>query len=183
MSHVDAFSTTAIDRIYAAKGRPSDNPLIVHVATLAQAHTLAAIPTSLDTLIARFWPGPLTLILPCTGPVSSRVTAGLATVAIRMPSHPIARALIDACGLPIAAPSANTSGRPSPTTAQHVMHDLEGRIAGVIDGGVTQDGVESTVVDCTEVGACACFMSMHDVFMGNQSRVVCKCTSLIVYGM
>lgn len=147
----DAANTAAVDKIFAAKGRPSDNPLIVHVANLAQVEAVAAaIPPVAKTLMERFWPGPLTLVLPKRGgAVSERVTAGLPTVAVRMPNHPLALALIEASGLALAAPSANRSGRPSPTTAAHVLADLSGRIAGVIDGGPTGIGVESTVLDCS----------------------------------
>lgn len=147
----DAANTTAVEKIFAAKGRPSDNPLIVHVASLAQVESIAAsIPPVAKTLMERFWPGPLTLVLPKRdGAVSERVTAGLSTVAVRMPDHPLALALIEASGLALAAPSANRSGRPSPTTAAHVLADLNGRIAGVIDGGPTGVGVESTVLDCS----------------------------------
>ncbi|OKO96696.1 L-threonylcarbamoyladenylate synthase [Geobacillus proteiniphilus] len=147
----DAANTAAVEKIFAAKGRPSDNPLIVHVAHIAQAEAVAAsIPTVAKTLMERFWPGPLTLVLPKrAGAVSERVTAGLPTVAVRMPDHPLALALIEASGLALAAPSANRSGRPSPTTAAHVLADLDGRIAGVIDGGPTGVGVESTVLDCS----------------------------------
>lgn len=140
----------AAHKIYAAKGRPSDNPLIVHVATEEQIREICTeINPMARKLIDAFWPGPMTLVLPSRGAVSDTVTAGLSTVAIRMPSHPVARALILASGLPIAAPSANSSGHPSPTTAEHVLHDLNGKIAGIIDGGETGVGVESTVVDCT----------------------------------
>ncbi|MFT8319239.1 MAG: L-threonylcarbamoyladenylate synthase [Sporolactobacillus sp.] len=137
-------------KIYAAKGRPSDNPLIVHVAEKEQVREICTdINPLAKKLMDTFWPGPLTLILPSRGTVSDAVTAGLSTVAVRMPSHPVARALLLACGLPIAAPSANTSGKPSPTTAEHVFSDLNGKIAGIVDGGPTGVGVESTVVDCT----------------------------------
>jgi len=149
----DARSTSAVEGIYAAKGRPSDNPLIVHIADRAQltglvSETIPAAERELaERLIASFWPGPLTLVLPVRpGAVSPRVTAGLETVAVRMPDHPLALALIRAAGLPIAAPSANRSGRPSPTTARHVADDLAGKIAGILDGGPTSVGLESTVV-------------------------------------
>lgn len=146
----NAMSTTAVENIFVAKGRPSDNPLIVHIATKEQLHDIACdIPPVAHTLMDHFWPGPLTLILPKKEAVSPRVTAGLNTVAVRMPNHPIALALIQASGLPIAAPSANRSGRPSPTTAKHVLDDLDGRIAAIVDGGATGVGVESTVIDCT----------------------------------
>lgn len=146
----NAMSTAAVENIFVAKGRPSDNPLIVHIATTEQLHDIACdIPPVAYTLIEHFWPGPLTLVLPKKEAVSPRVTAGLNTVAVRMPNHPIALALIKASGLPIAAPSANRSGRPSPTTAKHVLDDLDGRIAAIVDGGPTGVGVESTVIDCT----------------------------------
>ncbi|ASA97077.1 translation factor, Sua5 family [Anoxybacillus flavithermus TNO-09.006] len=146
----NAMSTAAVENIFVAKGRPSDNPLIVHIATTEQLHDIACdIPPVAYTLIEHFWPGPLTLVLSKKDAVSPRVTAGLNTVAVRMPNHPIALALIQASGLPIAAPSANRSGRPSPTTAKHVLDDLDGRIAAVVDGGATGVGVESTVIDCT----------------------------------
>lgn len=143
-----AASTEAVERIFAAKGRPSDNPLIVHIAHREQADELAAEISGLERrLMERFWPGPLTLVLPLRpGAVSPLVTAGLDTVAVRMPDHPLALRLIAAAGAPLAAPSANRSGRPSPTTAQHVMEDLGGRIAGVLDGGPAGIGLESTVV-------------------------------------
>jgi len=149
----DARSTSAVEGIYAAKGRPSDNPLIVHIADRVQLDELVSETISeaerelAERLITSFWPGPLTLVLPARpGAVSPRVTAGLPTVAVRMPDHPHALALIRAAGLPIAAPSANRSGRPSPTTARHVVDDLAGRIAGIVDGGPTSVGLESTIV-------------------------------------
>ncbi|WNQ11539.1 L-threonylcarbamoyladenylate synthase [Paenibacillus aurantius] len=145
----DARSTEAVEGIFAAKGRPSDNPLIVHIADRAQ---LGEIVAGVDELSARlmdaFWPGPLTLVLPVKpGALSPRVTAGLATVGVRMPDHPLALALIRVAGCPVAAPSANRSGRPSPTRAEHVLDDLNGVIEGVLDGGPTGVGVESTVVE------------------------------------
>jgi len=144
----DARSEQAAERIFAAKGRPSDNPLIVHLADAADVDALAAEVSPRErSLMAAFWPGPLTLVLPVRpGAVSARVTAGLDTVAVRVPAHETARQLIAAAGCPVAAPSANRSGRPSPTLAQHVLDDLEGRIDGVLDGGATGVGVESTVV-------------------------------------
>ncbi|KUP36353.1 L-threonylcarbamoyladenylate synthase [Bacillus halotolerans] len=146
----NAKSTDAVKKIYEAKGRPSDNPLIVHIADISQLDGLTGpAPDKAKILMKRFWPGALTLILPCTpGALSPRVTAGLDTVAVRMPDHPLALALIRAAGLPIAAPSANLSGKPSPTKAEHVAHDLDGRIAGLMDGGSTGIGVESTVLSC-----------------------------------
>ncbi|MBJ7570716.1 L-threonylcarbamoyladenylate synthase [Bacillus halotolerans] len=146
----NAKSTDAVKKIYEAKGRPSDNPLIVHIADISQLDGLTGpAPDKAKILMKRFWPGALTLIFPCKpGALSPRVTAGLDTVAVRMPDHPLALALIRAAGLPIAAPSANLSGKPSPTKAEHVAHDLDGRIAGLMDGGSTGIGVESTVLSC-----------------------------------
>ncbi|WP_286883184.1 L-threonylcarbamoyladenylate synthase [Aneurinibacillus sp. UBA3580] len=139
-----------VEKIYTAKGRPSDNPLILHVADRVQLNELVAeIPLMAEALMEAFWPGPLTIVFPKKPGVAMRASAGLDTVAIRMPDHPLALALIRAAQLPIAAPSANLSGRPSPTTAQHVLEDLDGRIDGVLDGGPTGIGVESTVVDIT----------------------------------
>ncbi|WEG14874.1 L-threonylcarbamoyladenylate synthase [Pullulanibacillus sp. KACC 23026] len=146
----NAYSSEAVQKIYEAKGRPSDNPLIIHIAEEAMlAEVAAVIPESAKKLIERFWPGPLTVVLPKKGPLSPLVTAGLDTVGIRMPNHPIALALIKLAGVPLAAPSANRSGKPSPTQGRHVVHDLKDRIAGVVDAGPTGVGVESTVVDCT----------------------------------
>ncbi|WP_374723640.1 L-threonylcarbamoyladenylate synthase [Calidifontibacillus erzurumensis] len=150
----NALSDEAIAKIYEAKGRPSDNPLIVHIAKESQLQSLVkSIPESAEKLMAAFWPGPLTIIFESNSTVSSKVTAGLSTVAIRMPDHPVALALIEAAGVPVAAPSANLSGKPSPTNAEHVLHDLQGRIAGIVDGGPTGVGVESTVIDCTSTPA------------------------------
>ena len=144
----DARNAEAVRRVFAAKGRPSDNPLIVHIADPEQLRELAlpygGIPAR---LIEAFWPGPLTIVLPVRpGAVAPEVTAGLDTVAVRMPAHPVALRLIAAAGCPIAAPSANRSGRPSPTLAAHVLEDLDGRIDGVVDGGPAEVGLESTVV-------------------------------------
>ncbi|MCR4424717.1 MAG: L-threonylcarbamoyladenylate synthase, partial [Firmicutes bacterium] len=136
--------------IFRAKGRPMDNPLIVHISRLAQLPPLVSTTTPEAFAFAQaFWPGPLTMVLPGSGAVPNEVTAGLDTVAVRMPSHPVALALIEAAGIPVAAPSANVSGRPSPTTAAHVLSDLGGRIQMVVDGGPAGIGVESTVVDMT----------------------------------
>lgn len=148
----DATSGEAVAGIFAAKGRPRDNPLIVHIADPAQAEALAVAISPVErALMARFWPGPLTLVLPARpGAVPPSVTAGLDTVGVRMPGHPLALGLIRAAGLPLAAPSANRSGRPSPTTAAHVLADLDGRIAGVLDGGPAGIGVESTVIRVDE---------------------------------
>jgi L-threonylcarbamoyladenylate synthase len=147
----NAFSDEAVQRIFQAKGRPSDNPLIVHIANEQQLNDLVEeIPLDAKKLMDAFWPGPLTLILKSKKQVSKFVTAGLSTVGVRMPNHPVALALIEACNLPIAAPSANTSGKPSPTSAKHVYEDLNGRIVGIVDGGSTGVGVESTVIDCSQ---------------------------------
>lgn len=146
----DATSDTAVQKIYEAKGRPSDNPLIVHIAEQEQLQDIVAhIPKYVQKLMDTFWPGPLTFILPKKSGLSTYVTAGLSTVAVRMPNHPVALHLIKEAKRPIAAPSANLSGKPSPTLAKHVIEDLNGRIAGVVDGGMTGVGVESTVLDCT----------------------------------
>ncbi|MDI3298819.1 MAG: L-threonylcarbamoyladenylate synthase [Bacillota bacterium] len=145
----DATNPQAVRGIFAAKGRPADNPLIVHV-TGAEALDQAAEPTTLALELARrFWPGPLTLVLPKRPGVADEVTAGLKTVGVRVPDHPVALALLRATGRPVAAPSANRSGRPSPTTAEDVLADLDGRIDAVLDGGPCRVGVESTVVDLT----------------------------------
>jgi L-threonylcarbamoyladenylate synthase len=147
----DATSSEAVEKIFVAKGRPSDNPLIVHIATKEQLGLIvSAVPSIAETLMEHFWPGPLTLVLPKKEGISERVTAGLSTVAVRMPDHPIALALIKQANVPVAAPSANRSGRPSPTLAAHVYEDLNGKIAGIVDGGATGVGVESTVLDCTD---------------------------------
>ncbi|MDM5228162.1 L-threonylcarbamoyladenylate synthase [Cytobacillus sp. NJ13] len=147
----NAENDEAVRKIFEAKGRPSDNPLIIHIADKAQLDAFVTeIPQNAQALMDRFWPGPLTLIFNLKeGVLSHYATAGLSTVAVRMPDHSVALALLEKTGLPIAAPSANRSGRPSPTTADHVWEDLNGRIAGLVDGGPTGVGVESTVVDCT----------------------------------
>lgn len=173
----DALNADAAAKIYAAKGRPSDNPLIVHIADTDAVYKLADIeklatqnsstpvspelspnpdkPETLDMrkkaemLMEAFWPGPLTLIFPKKEIVPDGTTGGLSTIAIRMPSHPIALSLIRESGIYIAAPSANTSGRPSPTTAQHVAEDMDGRIDMILDGGAVGIGIESTIVDMT----------------------------------
>lgn len=150
----NALDPAAVDRIFAAKQRPHTDPLIVHIADLAElpevaADTTADLPDIVAHLAAAFWPGPLTLVLPRGPRVAPNVAAGRATVAVRIPSHPVALALLRACGLPIAAPSANLFSRPSPTTAQHVLEDLAGRVDLILDGGPTTIGLESTVVDLT----------------------------------
>ncbi|SER03148.1 L-threonylcarbamoyladenylate synthase [Lachnospiraceae bacterium NE2001] len=146
----NALSPSASNAIYTAKGRPSDNPLIVHIADTASVYELAKeVPDIARTLMEAFWPGPLTIILPKADIVPKETTGGLDTVAIRFPSHPAAMELIKRSGVYIAAPSANTSGRPSPTTAKHVKEDMDGRIEAIIDGGPVGIGIESTIVDLT----------------------------------
>lgn len=144
-----ALDAQAVAGIFDAKGRPADNPLIVHVRGKEEAAALCHWSDRAEALALAFWPGPLTLILPRRGMVPDIVTAGLDTVGLRAPSHPVAQALLSAAGLPIAAPSANRSGKPSPTTAQHVLEDLEGRIPMILDGGSSDLGLESTVLDLT----------------------------------
>lgn len=148
----DAGSGEAVARIYEAKGRPSFNPLIVHVRDLAQAAEIAEFEDAARALAARHWPGPLTLVLPLRegAPVASLVTAGLPTVALRMPAHPAMRDLLEAAGRPLAAPSANASGRISPTRAAHVLASLDGRIPLIVDAGPTELGLESTIVAVTD---------------------------------
>lgn len=144
----DAMNAEAAARIYQAKGRPSDNPLIVHISDLEQVDWIARdVPDRARAVMERFWPGPLTIILKKKDSVPNGTTGGLNTVAIRMPSHPVARALIRESGRVIAAPSANTSGRPSPTTAAHVWEDMQGRIPMILDGGSVGIGIESTIID------------------------------------
>jgi L-threonylcarbamoyladenylate synthase len=146
----NVFDEKALLKIFIAKKRPTDNPFIAHVAHAADISLLAKkITPTARLFIKHFFPGPLTLVLPKRTEVSSVATAGLPTIAIRMPKHPVARALLLACGVPLAAPSANLSGRPSSTTWQSVVQDLDGRIGGILKGGRTSFGLESTVVDCT----------------------------------
>jgi L-threonylcarbamoyladenylate synthase len=147
---VHALDRDAVRKLFDAKRRPANDPLIVHVAEFGQiASLVTALPEHAAALAARFWPGPLTLILPRASSVPSEVTAGLQTVAIRIPAHPVAQALLAAAAIPVAAPSANLFSRPSPTRAAHVVEDLDGRIDIIIDGGATDVGVESTVLDLT----------------------------------
>lgn len=144
------FDKEAIHKIYIAKGRPADNPVIVHVSSLEQVDFVARrVSRNAKKLMQSFWPGPLTLVMKKTASIPSVVTAGLDTVAVRMPDHHVAQAIIQLAGVPIAAPSANLSGKPSPTTAQSVMDDLNGTIPLIVDGGPCQVGIESTVVDVT----------------------------------
>ena len=146
----NALSDQAVLKIFEAKGRPSDNPLIVHISKKEQLTDLVDnLNGTARKLMDAFWPGPLTLVLPKKEGVSQYVTAGLDTIAVRMPDHPVAQALMEISRLPLAAPSANLSGKPSPTTAMHVEEDLIHKISGIVDGGATGVGLESTVVDCT----------------------------------
>lgn len=146
----NALDEEAVAKIFHAKGRPSNDPLIVHVASVDDMKRVAAdVPPVVEKLAAHFCPGPLTLVLPKLPHVPASVTSGLETVAVRVPAHPIALALIRESGVPIAAPSANRFGHTSPTTAQHVLDDLNGRIDMILDGGATSVGVESTVLDVT----------------------------------
>lgn len=147
----NALDSKSVRKIFAAKGRPSDNPLIVHISDIAEVGILADnIPNTAYDLMERFWPGPLTIVLKKSKIVPKIVTGGLDTVAIRMPKNKIAQGLIREADVPIAAPSANVAGRPSPTTAKHVEEDLSGKISLIIDGGPTKIGIESTVVDLSK---------------------------------
>ncbi len=148
----DATNGEAVARIYAAKGRPSFNPLIAHVADLAAAEREGVFNAQARALAQAFWPGPLTLVVPVatTGAVSSLARAGLDSIGLRVPDHAVALALLKAVGKPVAAPSANRSGRVSPTRADHVAADLDGRVEAILDGGATSIGVESTIVSCLD---------------------------------
>ena len=148
----DATSGEAVAAIYTAKGRPSFNPLIVHVGSIASAETVALLSPIAHRLATAFWPGPLTMVLPRVSgaPIAGLVTAGLETIAVRIPAHPVMRALIEAVGRPLAAPSANASGSISATRAEHVAHSLDGRIELVLDGGASKVGIESTIVAVEE---------------------------------
>lgn len=146
----NALDAAASAKIYAAKGRPSDNPLIAHISSPVELYTIAEqVPETAEKLMDAFWPGPLTMIFHKKQIVPKTTTGGLDTVAVRMPAHPVALALIQAAGVPIAAPSANLSGRPSPTLAKYVAEDLSGRIDMILDGGGCDIGLESTIVDMT----------------------------------
>ena len=149
----NALNGKAVEKIFKAKGRPMDNPLIVHIADISQVDDLVSeFPEKAQALAKAFWPGALTIIMPCSENVPTEVTAGLKTVAVRFPSHKTALEIIKSAGVPLAAPSANLSGSPSPTTAQHVYNDLNGRIPLIIDGGESNVGLESTVITvATEV--------------------------------
>jgi L-threonylcarbamoyladenylate synthase len=145
----NALDAAAVRRIFTAKGRPANNPLIAHVVTAAEARELAEWPEVARRLAERFWPGPLTLVLPRRGVVPDLVTTGGPTVAVRSPAHPVAQALIRGAGVPLAAPSANRSTQLSPTRAEHVLSGLDGRVEMILDGGPTAGGLESTVLDVT----------------------------------
>ncbi len=146
----NGLSKSACKKIYAAKGRPSDNPLILHISRLEELLPLVSeIPKNASLLMEQFWPGPLTIVFPKSALVPYEVTGGLESVAVRFPENKIARALIRASGLPIAAPSANSSGKPSPTRASHVEFDLNGKIDMILDGGAADFGLESTIIDIT----------------------------------
>ena len=149
----NALNPKAVLDIFKAKGRPADNPLIVHISDVSQIEKFSLaeeIPENAIILAKKFWPGPLTMIVKKGKAVPDEVSAGLDTVAIRFPSHPVAQKLISFAGLPVAAPSANLSGSPSPTTPQHVMRDLKGKIPAIIDGGICNVGLESTVITLAE---------------------------------
>jgi L-threonylcarbamoyladenylate synthase len=147
----NALDPSAVSKLFEIKGRPSDNPLIIHIADMKTLRTLVSqIPARANLIIKKFWPGPVTLVLKKSKIVPKITTGGLSTVAIRMPRNNVALALIRKSALPIAAPSANISGRPSPTTATHVKDDLDGKIKLILDGGSTKIGIESTVIDMTQ---------------------------------
>lgn len=147
----NALNKDAVEKIFVAKGRPSNDPLIVHVASFDEVRLVASqVPEIVHALAKAFWPGPLTLVLPKQPTIPDAVTSGLNTVAVRIPSHPVALALLRECGVPVAAPSANRFGHTSPTTAAHVLDDLDGRIDLILDGGPSAVGVESTVLDVSQ---------------------------------
>ena len=150
----NALDKDAVLSIFAAKDRPADNPLIVHIWHREQLKDICEVSPLAEKLMDAFWPGPLTLLMPRKATIPLEVTAGLPTVAVRMPSHPVAAELLRVCDLPIAAPSANRSGKPSPTTAQHVFTDMDGRIPLIIDGGSCDVGLESTVLDINQPTPC-----------------------------
>ena len=147
----NGLDSAACEKIYLAKGRPSDNPLILHISEIEELDRIVAeVSLQARALMDAFWPGPLTMIFKKKDIVPAKATGGLDTVAVRFPNHPVARAIIRAAGLPIAAPSANSSGKPSPTRASHVEYDLNGKIDMIVDGGAAEWGLESTIVDFTE---------------------------------
>ncbi|MDO4458666.1 MAG: L-threonylcarbamoyladenylate synthase, partial [Clostridia bacterium] len=143
----DALNPEAVSEIYVVKGRPSDNPLIVHIADFDDIYPLVRyVPEKAKALAEKFWPGPLTIILPKSDIIPDKTSGGLDTVAVRFPSHPVAQAIIKASGKPLAAPSANLSGKPSPTEFRYCYEDLNGKIPGIVNGGDCDVGVESTVI-------------------------------------
>lgn len=170
----DALNALAVKAIFDAKERPADNPLIVHVAEPAQLEGLCEVTETAKKLMDAFWPGPLTMLLIKTSKVPGITTASLPSVAVRCPSHPVAHELLRGCGLPIAAPSANRSGRPSPTTAQDVFEDMQGRIPLILDGGACDVGVESTVVDLT--GQVPCILRPGAITAEDIASIVGDCT-------
>ncbi len=170
----DALNEEAVRAIFAAKERPADNPLIVHVARRNQLEGLCRVTDTAEQLMDAFWPGPLTLLLMKTSRVPDVTTAGLPSVAVRCPSHPVAHELLEVCGLPIAAPSANRSGRPSPTTARDVYEDMAGRIPLILDGGSCDVGVESTVLDLT--GDVPCVLRPGAITAEDVASIVGQCT-------
>ena len=147
----NGLDSAACEKIYLAKGRPSDNPLILHISEIEELDRIVAeVSPQAKALMDAFWPGPLTMIFKKKDIVPAKATGGLDTVAVRFPNHPVARAIIRAAGLPIAAPSANSSGKPSPTRASHVEYDLNGKIDMIVDGGAAEWGLESTIVDVSD---------------------------------
>ena len=170
----DALNSRAVAEIFAAKGRPGDNPLIVHVADRHQLEPLCEVTEEARRLMDAFWPGPLTILLKKKPAVPDVTTAGLPSVAVRCPDHPVALALLRESGVPVAAPSANRSGRPSPTTARHVYEDMNGRIAMILQGGDCRVGVESTVLDMT--GQVPCILRPGAVTREMVEKVLGQCT-------
>lgn len=168
----NALDGEAVKSIFEAKGRPADNPLIVHISDISQIERfdlVSEIPENAKMLMKAFWPGPLTIIMK-KGAVPDEVTAGLDTVAVRFPSHPVTARIITAADVPLAAPSANTSGKPSPTTARHVLHDMNGRIPYIVDGGACEVGVESTVI--TVAGETPCLLRPGGVTLEQLEGVI-----------
>jgi len=176
----DAFNPEAVNSVYEAKGRPHDNPLIVHISELSEAESVTAMTEvereRFGKMAEAFWPGPLTMIVTKKDTVPEEVSCGLKTVGVRLPSHTVARDFIKAAGTPIAAPSANSSGRPSPTLASHVMEDLEGKVDAIIDGGSCQVGLESTVIDLT--GEVPCILRPGGITLEMAKKVLPDCTQL-----
>ncbi|MDE7390376.1 MAG: threonylcarbamoyl-AMP synthase [Lachnospiraceae bacterium] len=171
----NALDGNSVKNIFSAKGRPMDNPLIVHISDFSQIEKFSLvsdIPEKAYMLTEKFWPGPLTIIMPKGSAVPNEVSAGLDTVAVRLPAHPVARAVIKAADRPLAAPSANTSGSPSPTSSAHVLHDLNGKIPAILDGGLCEVGVESTVV--TLVGDCPTLLRPGGVTLEQLQTVIGK---------